>query len=345
MIENLREMIDGLTEKEAKTLLYHIFLRVNLVEETQYSQEQFFTDVSEIYKRILNYKANQMHNEENGLHKKVHIIFGDSASGCLRAALKGLGVNQEEKVITFSSLFSIGPVWQLHTEEGRKERKEWFTKHFRYSEEDATHYIQCFQNALGEISSIPSDVPITIWTGENAHEQTGLRFVLYLLNEKANDITVINATKAHAAYFNQAELTYTVLHTGEIVPEKLQAIYEKSRLNQLLSLQDRKRLAEEWLRLADTNEVLRIWKNGYVQSITEEWFDPHVIQAAQELHSKQKKKDFVKAARVIGEALGSLEQYVGDEFLEYRLRMLIGQNVFEAVGSLEAMRYYSVRLR
>jgi hypothetical protein len=345
MIEDLRKIADELTEKEAKTLLYHIFLKMNLVKETEYTQEQFFNDVSRIYKQILNYKTNQVHNEENGQYEKVHIIFGDSASGCLRVALKGLGVNQEEKVITFSDPFSIGPAWQLHTEEGQKSREEWFKKHFRYSEEDIKHYTQCFQNTLHEIRSIPSDVPVTIWTGENAYEQTGLRFVLYLLREKANNIVIINTTEAHNQHFNRSELTYVAQYTGEINPERLQTIYEKNRLNQPLSSQDRERLSKEWLRLADRQEVLRIWKNGCVQSVKEEWCDSYIIQAAQELHSKQKQKDFMKSARVVGEALGSLEQYVGDEFLEYRLRALINKELFEAKGSLESMRYYSVKLR
>ncbi|WP_420491750.1 DUF3658 domain-containing protein, partial [Neobacillus drentensis] len=36
--------------------------------------------------------------------------------------------------------------------------------------------------------------------------------------------------------------------------------------------------------------------------------------------------------------------YVGDDFLEYRLRKLIEKGTFEYKGSLEAMRSYSVKL-
>ncbi|RDU37998.1 hypothetical protein DRW41_08845 [Neobacillus piezotolerans] len=51
------------------------------------------------------------------------------------------------------------------------------------------------------------------------------------------------------------------------------------------------------------------------------------------------------AARIIGEAIGQIEEYVGDSFLEYRLRHLIAEGVFEVQGSTKAMRYYSVKLR
>ena len=47
----------------------------------------------------------------------------------------------------------------------------------------------------------------------------------------------------------------------------------------------------------------------------------------------------MKSARLIGEVLGYLDQYVGDEFLENRLRKLIEKGVFEMEGSLKAMRF------
>lgn len=52
---------------------------------------------------------------------------------------------------------------------------------------------------------------------------------------------------------------------------------------------------------------------------------------------------FVKAARLIGEAIGYCEQYVGDSYFEYRLRELIYNGTLEIKGLPAAMRFYSVR--
>ncbi|WP_244906718.1 DUF3658 domain-containing protein [Neobacillus soli] len=41
---------------------------------------------------------------------------------------------------------------------------------------------------------------------------------------------------------------------------------------------------------------------------------------------------------------GRIDQYVGDDFLEYRVRKLIDMGIIEFEGSLEAMRYYRVKL-
>lgn len=53
----------------------------------------------------------------------------------------------------------------------------------------------------------------------------------------------------------------------------------------------------------------------------------------------------MKAPRLIGEVIGHMEQYTGDEWIEYRLRHLIEQGIFEYRGELHAMRYYEVKLK
>lgn len=82
-----------------------------------------------------------------------------------------------------------------------------------------------------------------------------------------------------------------------------------------------------------------------IHSFPEDYYDTFIKSRAKKLHAKQKEKDFMKSARLIGDVLGRLDQYVGDGFLEYRLKKMIAAGVFEAEGSLLAMRFYSVRLR
>jgi len=118
-----------------------------------------------------------------------------------------------------------------------------------------------------------------------------------------------------------------------------------------LSQYERKRLEEEWLILKDAKETLRIWRNEKIKSVREDYYDQYMINMAKKLQlerereQEQEPEDFMKSARLIGEVLGHLDQYVGDSFLEYRLRKLIEKGVFEVEGNLKAMRFYSVRLK
>jgi hypothetical protein len=272
----------------------------------------------------------------------INILFGNASAGSLKIALKNLGLYKEEKVISFWEMFSVGPVWHLHDEIGQQARFDWMEKIFNESG-DIYEYKEYVQKALNQIKSIPEDSPITIWTAENAHEQTGLRFVLHLLKERNNSIYVVNTTKEYTQLFPRRKVKYTVLHSGEIPPEKLQLIYEQGN-GENVTDHHIEELQKEWQELAENHENLRLWRNGKIQSVPEEYLDEFIVKTAKKLHGKTKTKVFIKSIRLIGEVMGHLDQFIDDSFLEYRLKKLIEAGKFEVEGSLEAMRLYSVRL-
>ena len=345
MIKDLRKIVNELKESEAKSLLLIILLRIKRLEESGYSRKQFSDELYEMYKELLNFS--QIKNKIDETYQTIHIVFGDSSGGALRVALRDLGLERKEKVIGFFDMFSIGPIWKLQDEAGRTYRYEWLRNHINLEDDylDEEDYEESFKDILHQINAIPEQVPIIIWNGENAHEQTGVRYALYLLHKKTNDIFLINTSEAYKAYFNRSSDEYFPLYTAEIVLEKLKVIYEKTRLTKPLSHENRKRFIQEWESLANKQEVLRIWQNGEIQSVAENFYDQYIINTAQRLHNKQKNKDFMKSASLIGEVLAHLCQYVGDLFLEYRVRDLIYNGVFDIKGIPKAMRYYSVKLK
>lgn len=275
----------------------------------------------------------------------IHILFGASASGSLKYVLRKMGLDKEEQIISFRDMFSIGPVWQLHEENGVQSRFEWMKKCMGDEyDDDYTDYTQNFEKVIKQINSIPEGVHVTIWTSENAHEQTGLRFIVYLLKDKNIDISLINTSEEYDELFQVKKVKYTPLHSGEIPPEKLQLIYEQGR-GKVFTDHDREDLEKEWLYLAGSQETLRIWRNRRIQNVPEDYYDEVIVKRAKKLHGKKNTNEFMKSARLIGEVLGHLKQYIGDVFLEYRLRKLIEAGVFESEGSLGAMRFYSVKLK
>ncbi|HHY73608.1 MAG TPA: DUF1835 domain-containing protein [Bacillus bacterium] len=228
-----------------------------------------------------------MKEERN--YQRVHILFGDSPAGALKIVLKEMGVHQLEKVISFWDMFSIGPIMRLHEDNGKEIRFNWMKSVMNDEYEDFQDYQQGFYETINQINSVSKDVPIIIWVANNAHEQTGLRYVLYLLRDKTNDIKVINTTTVFAEEFNRPDIKYTVLNTGEIIPEKLQAIYEKSE-STFLSKHERVELEEEWLALADTNETLRIWRNKKIKSVREDYYDQYMINMSKKLQFKRERE-------------------------------------------------------
>ncbi|UUZ87210.1 DUF1835 domain-containing protein [Paenibacillus sp. P26] len=161
----------------------------------------------------------------------VHLVFGDSLAGSLKLAIDQMGYKDTHKVVTFRDRFAIGPLWRLQEEAGRAERARWFRDHINEDREemDYEYVAEADDRRLaGQLARIPAGASIILWTGDNAHEQAGLRYAAYLLRHSRNEMFVIDAGKACAARFNTADRTIEYMHSGEVSPEKLKAILGKT---------------------------------------------------------------------------------------------------------------------
>ncbi|EJQ30517.1 DUF1835 domain-containing protein [Bacillus cereus] len=333
MIDKIKNAVEDMYEDEAKDLLQSILIQLNLLEEN-YSEDTI-KNLMDIPKQLTS-NPTYKRNVKESTH--VHIAFDDSTAGCLKYMLSKEELF-EESVVAFSEFFSIGPIYRLHTNEGQLARQKWLinnlTAYDSYFEEE---YLSRFIATIEELHTIPVETPITIWKADNAHEHVGLSFVMAQLKDKKN-IRVINTSEASREILKQE---YDIRGTGELPPESL-ALFQKSFIKlPYLTEEKRMKFENEWDRLSESIECLRVWKENEVHSVQEDYFDQFIIECAKSVGAD---REFLKAPRVIGEALGLVEQLVGDTFLEYRLKQLIKQEVFEFEGSLDEMRFYSVKLR
>lgn len=335
MIEKMYQSIQKLSGSEVRNLLVNMMIKIKNMQDSKDLQEEMLGELYSLYNEALGVSQNKVEREFH----TVHIACGESTAGSLR-----YGLGRGNKVIGFPDFFAVGPIWQLHRDAGRKYRYEWLKNHINivmnYMEEE---YEQRIMKTLEEINSISENVPIVIWTAENADEQTGLRYILYLLRDKPNDVILINTSLAHEELFsiNDDEHFY---HTGVIHPEKLKEMYEKN-VDELLSAEEKNRFQKEWIALSESREALRIWQNREITFVNENYFDSMIMTTTQQLHTEQGQKSFLLSARIIGEVLDQMEQSIFDAFLEYRIRELVYNGVYEIKGVPKDMRSYSVRLK
>ena len=321
MLDELKKQLNNATEEEVRALLFHMLYRLNMKGDPD---SQKIDDVKDMYHNFQQYKKAQS-QAKKAKFEVTHILFGDSAAGGLKMV-----VNETEQVLSILDVFSTGPVWQLHEEEGIVRRFKWLENHILFEWDDWEEFRHRFNETMTAMNAVPVHTPIMIWAGENAHEQTGLRYVLYQLRKKLNPIIVVNTTYPDCRY------------TGELSSEILGGFCDRELAP--LSEKERKIYEKEWLELSSTQEVLRIWENGGIKSVPEDHFDEYIIRAAETLHNEQEYHGFMKSARLIGEVIGHSENYIGDGFIEYRVRHLVMSGVFQIYGVPKGMRFYSVKL-
>ncbi|XYQ01920.1 DUF1835 domain-containing protein [Bacillus safensis] len=274
----------------------------------------------------------------------IHIIFGAAAAGSLKQAVREMKQDQIDDIIAFDDIYSIGPLLHLHEHKGQANRIEWLrnvmSNKFGYFDD----MVNDQHRMLQQIKEIKAGSRILIWTGSNAHEQIGLRYAVYLLKEKGVELSVINTTTAFDQLFNTNTRRMILRHSGEITSEKFKILYESKEHIHTMTTEERERLQNDWLSLAKENHTLRIWQKGQTISVPEDEFDAYLVKMAKRLHQSAPEEEYIVTPRLIGEVIGHLDQYIGDDFIEYRLKTLINQGIFDMKGKRTSMRYYSIKL-
>ncbi|GAA0339652.1 DUF3658 domain-containing protein [Bacillus carboniphilus] len=296
-----------------------------------FDQNELNKMVEEINKLIQKYR----HLKGQG---PVHIVNTESAAGSIR-----VGLERPKTVIGFPDSFSIGPLWRLDEKIGKTYRSEWLYENINSEQEDFV-YENKFTNTLREIEDIEEDVPIYIWYGNNAGEQVGLHYFLYLLRDKNNPIYLLDTSKLYKNYDARGE-EQRILHTSQIDPQNANLFFELKKETKPLSMTQLAQFHDEWKMLSQTKEVLRLWRNGEMIGVPEDYYDPLIIETIEKMHSEQETKDFIKAVIVIGEMLTHMDEIMDIYFLEFRIGHLIYSGVLELKGVPRSMRHYSVKLR
>lgn len=283
-------------------------------------------------------QRNKRANRSDSQTGAIHIVTSESAAGSLKSA-----IDRPKTVIGFPDDFSIGPLWKLEAATGQEFRREWLFDNINFEQEEF-EYENKFRNALRQIEDIAPDSPIYLWFGENAEEQTGLRFYLYLLREKPNKIFLMNTTQLYKEYVG-AEDGSAFFHTGLLDSKILRLFFEKARDAEALSEEKRICYRKQWNALWETTEVLRVWKDGQILAVPEEHYDALILEAIKKFLKKQKNKEYILAAQVVGDINARSEEFIDYFFLEYRIRELVYKGVLDIKGVPKSMRHYRVKIR
>ncbi|MGE7023425.1 DUF1835 domain-containing protein [Solibacillus cecembensis] len=270
----------------------------------------------------------------------VHIIFGESAYGSLRCAMKG----EQVKIIGFPSLLGEGPIQNIHTETGLKNRLQWLENNYLFDTEDIERYKQLFETGLQQVEQIAEGSKIIIWTCENAAEQFGIRFVAKLLAGKKVTCYVCNTFFNVLESYKGRDTWCEIRYSGEIGSEEMKR-FMKNEWIELMTNELFVTYQKEAEQLLASDCAVRTWRHGKMYYEDENRDDAFIIKMAKMLHrDRQDESSWLKAVLLIGHVLGESEHDISDSWINYRVHKLIEQGFFQSEGDLRAIRKYKVKL-
>ncbi|MEK4522491.1 DUF1835 domain-containing protein [Psychrobacillus sp. FSL W7-1493] len=292
-----------------------------LRSRTWFIKQEIVTDIVEKINSFIQ-DSLQLHQRSKG---PIHLVSSESAAGSLK-----VGLPKPHTVIAIPDNLTFGPLGKLDKKTEQKIREEWLFNHIN-DEQQEGDYASKFSNMLRQIDDIVDSIPIYLWCGNNVAEQIGIRFMVYLLREKKNAIYLITEDKTAISY------------TAHLHSEQIKKIFEQNKDVFPLSSNERSTYIEEWFKLVDSKEVLRIWNGREIIGVSKNYYDFLIQATAETLHNSQSEKEFLPVGEIIAEILN--KEIIDPFFLEYRIRHLTYDGTFHIKGIPKSMHSYKIKLK
>ncbi|MFE3572854.1 DUF3658 domain-containing protein [Lysinibacillus sp. NPDC059133] len=258
----------------------------------------------------------------------LHITFSLSTQGSIKHAIRQHHLQRDESVLSVNEIFSIGPLCSS------EERKSWLRANiFRDSEERELNE-DLHKEWKKKIACLPCDVDVWVWYSQSTHEEIGLRYVMSELINKCSMVYGIDATDG----LKRVQPNMMIRQTGELSPDLLMKLRSEAKR---FSIDECQQLAKEWDELKQNPSTLRVWQDGIVH-VAEDALDPIIIECAEKVHAELN-EEWLKPMRIIGETIGSIDEYLGEKFVEKRLMALAKQGLFEIDGNTTDMYSYQLK--
>ena len=345
-MNDIRKAVERLSADELKSCLklamQHIaFLREHAADP---GRKRAVSGLIGLYDALMNRTDERPSTDPAPGCTHVHIVTGESFAGGMKLALRELSLADTHKIIVIRDNFAIGPVGRLDTPEGRRARQDWFRHNIASAAlGEGGDPEEAHRGLIRQVDRIPEQADIIVWTSRSVYEQTGMRYAMHLLRRKPNPVRICDACLAVGELDRLPDDSDTYRRSGEIGPDKLQEAIRRAERAERLSADDVRRLADEWTAIAEQGGVLRIWRDGEVRAVPADHFDPYLLEIVDRTAGSADADGYVRAARVVGEAVGYADQDIGDEYFEHRLRELAYAGVLEIRGVPAGLRHYSVR--
>lgn len=261
----------------------------------------------------------------------MHILFGDSAAGCLRQALAK--VEREDRVTCLSDSFEFGPI----NPPDAMARARWVDEELGV----ANWHEVAMQTETAIAASLAGGIrPIAWLSRRDAHWYAGFLEWLSRLDDAPCDVIDLTDLMVRGRTRNEKPAPPSLaISPSTLDPDQIveAGLFDMSTP---LASSARNQYRALWRDLRAENAPLRIVGSEGLVSVPITFFDPVVVSSAT--------SDWRKMARVLGEALvqsweGDLRP-VGDLVLAARIRVLAECGHLEWRADLFEMRHCEIRL-
>ena len=268
----------------------------------------------------------------------IHIVFQTADVEVLNKAIE-LDASLSGEIFEIKDDYAVGPLRDLDTEEGWKEREQWWAGLLQQSPYAKDQIAGSFddrttvQRVKEYLDQHPED-QAWIWMAQNQHDVTGYYWLLPQLKLYVGRISVLYLN--NLPFINEkGQLFYpTVLH--KIQPKEF---LKAKKLNRPVTPSEFEVDPDEWKRLVEENALIRILEGGKkIVGADDNYFDKNILNGLT--------NEWQKGSRALHNILNKMKVFTGDVFLLARIRTLIEAGAVDMNGDpSKGWKEFELRLK
>jgi hypothetical protein len=249
-----------------------------------------------------------------------HIVF-DSRGAELLSAAMDLDEALDGEVILIQDDYSVGPMQDLFSDEGRAVRKKWWDEIRQEissplaNESDSGTLMKILQRMEEEEFD-----QIWIWMAPNVRDVSGYYWLIAQLKEFSGRIYLLSLN--NLPFINEKGNVFYPVFLAEIPAREF---VKAKKLARPVSLAEFETDPDEWSRLAAENKNLRLLEGGkkLVQQ-SDDYYDKQILHFVQPA--------FQKIQRTAHQFLLKSTEKLNESFLTWRLKQLVASGLAEQQG-------------
>jgi hypothetical protein len=264
-----------------------------------------------------------------------HIVFNEADIQILQQCID-LDESMSGDILLLRDDYAIGPLQNIYSEEGIEARKAWWKNVLIGGDYESVMEKNLVddQAVVDEIISYlesEAEASIWIWMAQNKHDVSGYYWLMSQLKNYQGRVYVVFLN--NLPFINEKGQIFYPEWISQILPKEL---LKAKRLARLITPSEFEVDPDEWIRITNDDNTVRILEGGKKLSLHPEKFYDSDLK-------KYIADDWQKASKIIHQFLQKSKHTTGDAFLLWRLKELLQSDLYDVQGVVKNMKDFEVK--
>jgi len=265
----------------------------------------------------------------------IHIVFSE-ANKTLIEEMQALDDSLLGKIVAFNDDLSIGPIADLHTDEGNRERMAWHAEKLtdtgyeekkEQTEEGDT--IEKIKQCLDE----DSEQRVCFWIAQNAQDIVGYYRYMGELKEYESRVEMVFLN--NLPFISEKGGLFYPTHLAELPAKEL---YKARKVTRTLTAADFELDAEEWRRMMAENAPVRKLEGAKkIVAAKENILDSEIMNNLS--------AQWQKSWRVVSNCIHRIKPKMSDVFYYWRLKTFVESGLITSNNQTEGIRKKEIEIK